>query len=515
MTPRPPRRRPGGPGRLPALAALAALAVACGPAEQDAPAPRTLQAASTCAPGDQRWQEPITDSLDWRIDYGIKNQYLSGVQSSCYGTTLSNLHHAGEDLAPVTSTRADIFAVGPGEVVYAQDQNYPGDVIVIRHQLHEAERAALGMAGSEVYSQYGHVTDMQVRVGDMVTRGQQLATLHPQGSNTHLHWEMRTFETTSLCASSGTRTDGPGYTGPSTHPDTKGYMHPGDAIATLRAIVPDGDGGCTSPCAVRADEPLTLDQTQGACLTRRTEWWTEMSGGFDGTYLYTEAIATAQPDTTGTWHVQVEEAGDYTVSVHLPAEGDPSKRTRMGRYEVSVDGASTDTFDLDQSAQTGWVELGTMRWPQGARVDITQPDNTGEPYASGSPNNRRIIFDALRVELAQPPIEDPPEDDDPPIENDPPVEDEPPVENDPPTEDDDDPLPAPDPGDDGGEEDPSSPEPGPGEQEDSMAEQGGGDVTISSSSSCAHTPGAPRPSGWGALVGLLAACLGWRRRRRL
>ncbi len=186
------------------------------------------------------WQTPFV-ATGWRIGFDVYNPSLAGQSSTCFGTTLDKLKHAGEDWQGTTATQ--VGAIGDGVVVYAGYVNYPGNVVVIRHELSEAQRLLLGLASPTLYSQYGHLTALAVTAGTRVVAGQQLGTLYNQGANTHLHWEVRTAEKPALC---GTTYWGPGYTGPGTTAKTYGYLGPSDTVRALQSggasSCPGGDG---------------------------------------------------------------------------------------------------------------------------------------------------------------------------------------------------------------------------------------------------------------------------------
>jgi murein DD-endopeptidase MepM/ murein hydrolase activator NlpD len=86
--------------------------------------------------------------------------------------------HSGQDFAVAIGTK--VHAVNGGTVVEAGWGGAYGNNIVIRH--------ANGM-----YSQYGHLSKLQVRVGQHVGEGQQIALSGNTGNSTgpHLHFEIR------------------------------------------------------------------------------------------------------------------------------------------------------------------------------------------------------------------------------------------------------------------------------------------------------------------------------------
>lgn len=127
--------------------------------------------------------------------YWICRGFQDIVNNVCQKTGYGD--HLGEDWnrGPLSNNSADfgepIYAVSNGEVIFAQadvpialsNKNW-GKVIIIRHLLPD---------GTQVESQYGHVKDMLVNVGDVVTRGQLIATIGDGDGRwgSHLHFEIR------------------------------------------------------------------------------------------------------------------------------------------------------------------------------------------------------------------------------------------------------------------------------------------------------------------------------------
>jgi len=97
-------------------------------------------------------------------------------------------YHTGADLncnVPVwdTDRGSPVYAIGPGIVTYAGvGSGSWGNLIVIRHD----------NAGKKVWSRYGHVENMAVKKGDVVARGQQIATIGNAGGvfPYHLHFDI-------------------------------------------------------------------------------------------------------------------------------------------------------------------------------------------------------------------------------------------------------------------------------------------------------------------------------------
>lgn len=132
--------------------------------------------------------------------FGVRNPDLPG--STCFGVAWTELYHAGQDLYRTdgkSTAGAGVTAVADGEVVYANpDLNYPGLVVILRHDLGENDA---------VYSVYAHLDDnsLEVTEGQKVKQGERLAEVmyqaytgrypehHPGGDDSHLHFELRRF----------------------------------------------------------------------------------------------------------------------------------------------------------------------------------------------------------------------------------------------------------------------------------------------------------------------------------
>src|SRR5437763_167204 len=121
--------------------------------------------------------------------------------------------HLGDDLNGIGGENSDlgdpIYAVADGRVVLAREGGPGwGNIVILLHAYLEAGERKY------VESYYAHVQDMLVHPGEIVKRGQQIATVGTANGRyfAHLHFEMREFTTPFI---------GPGY-----RQDTRGWLDP-------------------------------------------------------------------------------------------------------------------------------------------------------------------------------------------------------------------------------------------------------------------------------------------------
>ena len=120
--------------------------------------------------------------------------------------------HLGDDLNGIGGENSDlgdpIYAIADGRVLLARDGGAGwGNVVILLHAyLENGER-------KYVQSYYGHVQDMLVHPGQIVKRGERIATVGTANGRyfAHLHFEMREFITPFI---------GPGY-----RENTRGWLN--------------------------------------------------------------------------------------------------------------------------------------------------------------------------------------------------------------------------------------------------------------------------------------------------
>ena len=129
-------------------------------------------------------------------------------------------------------------------------------------------------------------------------------------------------------------------------------------------------------------------------------YWRGESGGMNGTYWWTGAMAGSTDDYFSTWRPDIVESGTYEIEVYIPAE---TSATTSAQYQIHHNDGTT-TVPIDQSSYSSeWVSLGEFQF---------RNDNTGYLYlgdATGAKSGKRskaskekadkVIFDAVRFSL--------------------------------------------------------------------------------------------------------------------
>lgn len=294
----------------------------------------------------RRWEMPM-DGFSWSKPYGVPNPGLGSSSSTCFpGNTLGELNHAGADWGGSSSSK--VYAVGHGEVVYAEYVNYPGSVVVIEHELNDVEKTFVAGEPDVIYSQYGHITSLTVEVGDIVEPGQEIGTLLYQtyetadggeGNNTHLHWEIRNTLDPMLCSKG---IYGPGYT--DVAPSAHGYLNPQQTVLQLQCRcsvaageTPDlpglpGGGEDNSTCSsqtlgrsVPAGTCVQVDYASNSCGPA-CSWFACRNGG----WVCTSDLDSCE-DTIG--HASC--GGEQPPMEQPPMEQPPMEQPQQGGGEQS------------------------------------------------------------------------------------------------------------------------------------------------------------------------------------
>ncbi|MER6673914.1 M23 family metallopeptidase [Streptomyces sp. NPDC000983] len=148
----------------------AGVATAAEPAAQTAVTAKTVAAAKAKKAKAVAWTKPV-------------KKYTKSASFAQNGAMWQSTH-SGQDFAVSTGTQ--VYAAHGGTVVKAGgngagDGPAYGNAVVIKH-------------GNGTYSQYAHLSKIQVKIGQVVKTGQRIALSGNTGNSSgpHLHFEIRT-----------------------------------------------------------------------------------------------------------------------------------------------------------------------------------------------------------------------------------------------------------------------------------------------------------------------------------
>ncbi|MFD9236666.1 peptidoglycan DD-metalloendopeptidase family protein [[Kitasatospora] papulosa] len=163
-------------------------AKASGPAEA-APSKAAPSAAKKSAPAEKA-AAPAQEAAAKTADSGASESTSSGwtapvenanvtTQYRASGASWSSGYHTGSDFQAASGT--SVRSIGEGTVVSASWSGSYGNEVVIQHS-------------DGMYSQYAHLSSLEVTTGQTVTGGQQIGLSGSTGNSTgpHLHFEVRT-----------------------------------------------------------------------------------------------------------------------------------------------------------------------------------------------------------------------------------------------------------------------------------------------------------------------------------
>lgn len=163
-----------------------------------------------------------------------------------------------------------------------------------------------------------------------------------------------------------------------------------------------GDGTCVfgedpfkcaqdcPPCGVIPPAGATLDNGD-ACyeLYGDPQYWRSEAAGQGGSLVWTNATDFATPSNYAIWRLYFAESGIYSLSTWIEQ---PYGETQAAAYRVRHSGGET-VVPIDQSIQSGWVDLGEFHFDAGADHFVRLDDNTGELNT----NEVSIVCDAFQV----------------------------------------------------------------------------------------------------------------------
>jgi murein DD-endopeptidase MepM/ murein hydrolase activator NlpD len=131
---------------------------------------KTVEAIFAAPPGERRWIDAFVVPVPGNATSSF------GRRSIVNGQPRSP--HSGTDFQAATGT--PVVAPNRGRVALADDLYFPGRTIIIDH-------------GAGVFSYLAHLSELRVKEGDVVDRGQTIGLSGATGRVTgpHLHWTLR------------------------------------------------------------------------------------------------------------------------------------------------------------------------------------------------------------------------------------------------------------------------------------------------------------------------------------
>lgn len=346
--------------------------------------------------------------------YDVQNPDLTRT-SGCYGEPISSLWHAGEDWferGNSSATAGDpVKAVANGIVKFA-DPSYDygrGAVVIIEHQLPD---------GKIIYSQYGHLSNLQTQENQTVTKGQIIGFVFDQGANSHLHWEIRSFEDgRPLCASSGI--PGPGYTYPN-HPGEGQlqYHNPSAFVHAHRnltqatnvsvALIIDATG------SMYTNDPLGMRREAAKAFIDASQIGDKIAVvAFDTDVYHFQSLllieSQADKETLKTAVDQIGDWGDTDLNIGLNGGFTELLSDASNNQKVAIfltDGLHTAVNPFDPQS---YLQYQTQDWPvytiglsDDADEDLLSQiaDETGGLYSQlDDPNDLQQLYFALSQHL--------------------------------------------------------------------------------------------------------------------
>jgi murein DD-endopeptidase MepM/ murein hydrolase activator NlpD len=275
--------------------------------------------------------------------------------------------HTGEDWNGLGGGDSDlgdpVLATATGQVI-ASDYYAPswGNIVLIEHQLPD---------GDVMWSQYAHLVEREVAVGDQVTRGQRIGAIgkgHADRYPAHLHFEIRRREL---------KPDAWGF---SCEQVLAWYAHPTEFIKTHR------------PGMVGVQ--VTVEEDGEDCTRSQSKYWYDSSVGHADHSFWTYTMSTKE-DCTAEWRPQIPETGLYEVLTFIPSLNATSRQARYQiRHRRGIDSATVDQSRyFDQ-----WASLGEYPFSISSAMPsvVRLSDQTGEPFTRDKASRKQIAFDAIR-----------------------------------------------------------------------------------------------------------------------
>ncbi|MEF3272955.1 MAG: N-acetylmuramoyl-L-alanine amidase [Chloroflexus sp.] len=135
---------------------------------------------------------------------------------------------------------------------------------------------------------------------------------------------------------------------------------------------------------------LVVDEYERSFIRSNARWY-QAGCGYGGSAIYTFTTNLSTESTNwATWQPRLPAAGVYRVLVHIPGNCGGLNPSRQANYRITT-ASGEITRTIDQSSQTGWIDLGTYNFAV-ATASVYLSDLTGEPLSA----QRAVLFDAVQ-----------------------------------------------------------------------------------------------------------------------
>ena len=182
-------------------------------------------------------------------------------------------------------------------------------------------------------------------------------------------------------------TDSGSIAGVSGGTDTNQFNGTLDMLLAIRPSgAGDSGGDMDAGCGLIVADDASIIDNADACfaLGGPAQYWRDESAGHGGDLTWTRTT-TGSEYNYGVWSLNFEEAGSYTVQVHI----DPNHTTATSAtYQIKA-GGGTQTTNINQK-DGGWITLGTYDFDAGADQHVRLSDKQGS-------SGKQLQFDAVRL----------------------------------------------------------------------------------------------------------------------
>ncbi|MCB0192026.1 MAG: peptidoglycan DD-metalloendopeptidase family protein [Anaerolineae bacterium] len=322
-------------------------------------------------------ETPVTDGFDFPV--GKPDHYgyyvAAGLVSQSYFDELE-AWHTGEDwnriIPPGGGPNIDlgdpVYAIANGRVTAANFYKTWGNIVLIEHRLPD---------GQVVWSQYAHLHQMMVRVGQTVQRGAQIGTIGRGDNNkylAHLHFEIRMVD---LPAQEWNITK-------NRERVLQSYADPTQFINSHRP---------------GREQSLIVDNQDGGFARSPSQYWQTAAKGYRDQAWWTWTVSAEQgEDCIATWTPKLPQAGLYEVFAFVPSH---NATTQQARYHITYQDGTAEKIVRQADYFQAWVSLGRYALSPERGGQVRLSDLTSEPYTRDKATRKQIAFDAVKWVLVE------------------------------------------------------------------------------------------------------------------